>query len=135
MGTVSVYCLIGAQDREDAVHEVNGRLSNHLRREFYDGFEIQQGPGDTQPLDDIPDDCFTKLYAASQSLLQQFREEAEKARRAGDRGGEAVALRRASDLLFENMCAAMPWYNLSSLDFSLPSDKRGWWAVMVDFYY
>jgi hypothetical protein len=105
------------------------------KKEFYDGFEIQEGPGDIQPLPDSYDGYFTPLYAASQSLLQQFREEAEKARKLGDRVGEAGALRRVSDLLYENMCPAMPWFNIESGDFFLPSDKQGWWAVMVEFYY
>jgi hypothetical protein len=135
MGTVGLYCFIGVQDKEDAKHAVNSFLEELLGQAFYDGFEIQDGPGDIQPLSDFYDGYFTPLYAASQSLLQQFREEAEKARKSGDRAGEAGALRRVSDLLYENMCPAMPWFNIEGGDFSMPSDKQGWWAVMVEFYY
>jgi hypothetical protein len=132
MGTVSVYCFIGAQNREDAEHAVNVLLEDTLGREFYDGFDIEENG--TRPLSDISADYLTEVYTRSQDLIQQFRGEAEAAREADDRWGEAVALRRASDLLFENMCPAMPWYNIESYDFSLPPVKQGWWAVMVNFY-
>jgi hypothetical protein len=44
-------------------------------------------------------------------------------------------MRRASDLLYGNMCEDMPWFNIDTADFFLPPDKQGWRAVMVDFYY
>jgi hypothetical protein len=130
-----VYCFIRAQSREIAANVVNVWFERRLDKEFYDGFEVQEGLGDIQPLSNLPDNYFTEIYVASQSLLQQFREEAEEARRLGDRIGEAIALRRVSDLLFENMCPAMPWYNLECMGFSLPSGRKGWQAVMTDFYY
>jgi hypothetical protein len=133
MGTVNVYCFIEAKSREGAVRLVNFRLGDRLGREFYDGFEVQES--EIRLLSDIAADYLTEAYTRSQNSLQQLREEAEKARKAGDRGGEAIALRYASDLLFENMCPAMPWHNIGGGDFSLPSDRRGWWAVMVSFYY
>jgi hypothetical protein len=134
MGTVSAYCFICAQDKEDAKYAVNSFLEDRMGKEFYDGFTIQDGPGDIQLLSNFYDNYFTPLYATSQSLLQQFREEAEKARELEDRVGEAGALRRASDLLYESKCPAMPWFNIEGGDFFLPSDKQGWWAVMVEFY-
>jgi hypothetical protein len=135
METVSVYCFICAKSREIAVNVVNGWLENRRDKEFYAYFTVQEGTGDTQLLSDLPDDYFTEIYTASQSLLRQFRENAEEMRKTGNRRGEARALRCASELLLENICPAMPWYNLESMDFFLPSDRQGWWAVMVDFYY
>jgi hypothetical protein len=43
-------------------------------------------------------------------------------------------MRRASDLLWENMCPDMPWFNLGDYSYYLPEDSGGWWAVMVEFY-
>jgi hypothetical protein len=135
MGTVSVYCFVKAQNQNEARYIVNVRLGDYMRREFYDGFEVQNDTGDIQPLSNIPDDYFTAVYTASQDLLQQLREEAEEARKTGNRVGEARAMRHASGILYEDMCVEMPWFNMEAGDFSLPLDKQGWWAVMTDFYY
>ena len=73
--------------------------------------------------------------------LDRQREEAEKCRATGDREGEGWAMQRAANILLEQFCSSMPWFNKETGDWALPDrdgrlcDKQdNWWAVRVRFH-
>lgn len=43
-------------------------------------------------------------------------------------------LRCASSILFQRFCFDANLYNTEARNFSVPADKTGWWAVMVDMH-
>jgi hypothetical protein len=134
MSVVSVYCFVETEDKKELINRAKSFLENWLGNEFYDGFRVQED-GVLPYLSDLPSDYLEKECSRSQNLIQHLREKAAEMREAEDRLGEARAMRRASDLLYENLCPDMPWFNIESADFSIPSDPLRWGAVMVDFYY
>jgi hypothetical protein len=136
MATVSVYCFVAAGDKEEAARIVGVEIEERCEREFYEDWEVLEDG--VRPLSALSDDYLTEEYSHSQDMIQRFREEGEQARKKGNRLAEACAARRLSDLLCENMCPDMPWFNFEGYDFSLPSGPPGigqWFAVMVEFYY
>jgi hypothetical protein len=128
---------VGADDKKDAAYAVESRLADWMGREFYyDGYLVRDD--NVTLLTELAKTDRLLGYTRTQSKIQLLREEAVREQRLQNALGEARALRRASDLLFENMCIDMPWYNIDYGDFTVPSEppKSGkWWAVMVDFYY
>jgi hypothetical protein len=132
VSVVSVFCFFTADSREEAVRRAGRIIGDRCGNEFYDSYEVQKEP--VRKVSELSSACLTEKYTRCQDLLQQYREAAGSCRKAGDSVGEARAMRRASDLLYENVCPDMPWYNFEDMCYVLPSGA-GWWAVMVDFHY
>jgi hypothetical protein len=132
MPVVSVYCFAETEDKKELIHRVNFFLEGRLGNEFYDGYTVRED--NVRPLSDLFSDYLTKGYSRCRNLTRRLRKEALEMREAGNRLAEARAMRRASDLLYENLCPDMPWFNIECVDFSVPSEPSQWGAVMADFH-
>jgi hypothetical protein len=132
MGTASVYCFIRADDEKDAARRAANEISGY-DWPFWHDYTVLKST--IVRFISLSKDRWHTGRETRELRERLLREHAEEKRKSGDRRGEALTLRRISDLLFENMCPIMPWYNLEEMSFSLPDKDNRWWAVMVDFYY
>jgi hypothetical protein len=132
MALASVYCFVTGDSREAAISRT-GMLLSSCNGEFYDGYQVRET--DVQLLADLSSGYLAERRTRHRILLRKYRKRIKEAWKTGNCYSEAYAMRRASDLLYENMCVDMPWFNLEQADFFVPSSKVvKWWAVMVDFY-
>jgi hypothetical protein len=130
---VFCYCFTEAADKDAAIANVETFCTDCGEREFFDA--IQPDEEQTKPLEDVPEDELAKLYDESRKVIRSNRKAARAAAKAGDTITEAYASRKLSDLLWANMCPDMPYFNIDDYSYDLPDDKKGWWAVMVNFHY
>jgi hypothetical protein len=139
MAHIYRYLFIAAENKQDAMGEVESDLEEWRGREFYDDFDIVEG--ETKLVSGIPDEFIKEKLACAEDLLRCKREESEAERGAGTREGEGRALLAAGEILCEFFCEEMPWFNTNRWSWSVPRERGGdmrpgdeWWAVMVKFY-
>jgi hypothetical protein len=133
MAYVSVLCFTKAESEEAAIRNVEVFCEEHSGKEFYDDWAAGKC---ALPLERVADGYLNHALILSGNVLQSCREEAEAARKDGNKQAEAYAMRRASDILFENLCSDMPYFNIDEYGYSLPDkdNRAGWWSVGVDFH-
>jgi hypothetical protein len=133
------YLFIAAENKQDAMGDVESELEERQKGEFYKHFDIVED--ETKPVSEIPDEFIKEKLGCVEDLLRRKREEAGAERVAGNREGEGHALLTAAEILCEFFCEEMPWFNTNRWSWSVPRERGvdmrpgdEWWAVMVKFY-
>ena len=138
---IGVYIFTAAENADDAWYQVESWLEDNLGREFYSKFDVEQD--NIQAVLDMEATYFDSQRSHVEGTLRSQRKDAETANVKGDRNREGTALKVISNILLENMCPSMPWFNSETYDWQVPNndDEKHltgndcWYAVMVKFYY
>jgi hypothetical protein len=138
MTHVDKYLFVIAEDKEDAIAEIEGLLNEWREKEFYVDYEIIED--ETKPVSGMPREFISGELDRVRDLLLSGRRKAEEERKAGNREEEGRALRTVSDILCEFFCEEMPWFNIEQWSWRVPEEREGrvkpgnaWWAVKVNF--
>jgi len=129
------YLFFIAEDsKEDAIASVESWLDEYLSREFYYRFSVTGNVYDMSYLTKTFVENSLRLVE-SRLDIQRIRE--EEARVKGDREAEGIAACVVGDILCERLCEDMPWYNLDTMDWSVPDGVdnigRSYYVVEVEF--
>jgi hypothetical protein len=137
---ISVYVFTVARDEDDAARRVENRLEDFCGREFFDGFEVRKDS--VVSVWSLVPEYVTARLKALDVLLRRRRKEAAGLAESGDKFQEGHALNRVGDILCEQMCEDMPWFNMEDWNWEIPgpvdiskNPGEDWYAVMTDFRY
>ena len=135
---VSIITL--ADDAEGAKLEVSIWLHDYANREFFD-YGILAGPVQVSMVKDIVNKLERLKAEVFQGKLPAIMMEIEQSKAVGDRPGEGYHHIRYGQILCEQCCYEMPFFNITDNDWSIPTEVPGdaagkdWYAVRVDLHY
>lgn len=120
------YFMVDAEDGESALYTVELFLDEWVGRDFFDGYEID--PQAVQ-VKDLPVffimEQLEKSAEKRKSLIREINDEWTGC----DKRQLGWLYQRVGELLLENLCADMPYYNINTGDFTIPKGTA--WAVKV----
>jgi hypothetical protein len=137
---LSVYVFTLAEDFEDAEGRVHRWVDECDGKEFFDYAEIEC-PGASVLLEEIPVHELRDVWGGTAQRLSMVEAEIARCKASGDRKKEGLLHFRYGDILMENPCSDMPFFNMEDWDWSVPNKVPGasagkkWYAVKVDFHY
>jgi len=131
MSGMSVYFIIEAGDKEEALYDVGNWLEEHMDREFYERYKIS--PTDVKQVSEFEPGYFESLLRECEGRAEGCRKEIEKHRTQNDPWNEGCAHKSLSDILMRSFSEEMPYWNLVTNSWDLPKNEDDW-AVMVTLY-
>jgi hypothetical protein len=138
MSHVEKYCFIRGEGIEDAVRRAQNAL-DEMRScgKFHDYEIVNDGTGNVvKPVKDIPLSTWKDLRSKQEDLLEDLRDKIAKRTLDTNIFVEARLYRMASDLIYEDICAGMPYYDLEDGCYYVPTNRaEPRWAVLVRFYF
>jgi hypothetical protein len=128
------YVFVEADTAESATNWVRIRLEE-LRYEFYDGFNVD--PDRTVRVKDLPRDVIDRAACNVQKEADLIKEQIDVFKPDGNKDMLGWLHIRYGEILQEELCRDMPYFNIECWDWSVPEDRneaRPWFAVHVTFY-
>jgi hypothetical protein len=140
MSHLSVYIITLADDAEDAKSKaINWMEDYYANREFFD-YGVLEKPETVHLVKDITLEL-EKLKVDAFQPLPDIEKQIERCKAEKNRISEGYYHIRYGNILSEECCSDMPFFNISEWDWSIPTevpedaDGRDWYAVMVDLHY
>lgn len=133
MARISVYFITKAEDREEACANVESWLEDFIGREFYDGFTVVKE--DVRRCGEFNRDFMDALKQRKQQKLQEvyrYEKLVEQWKAEGNVYQAGYCYVCLGRILMEALCEDMPFYNLSTQDWTEPDQYD--WAVMVTLH-
>ena len=131
MSGMSVYFIIKAEGKDEALYEVENWLEERMDREFYGRYKVS--PVDIKRIFEFEPGYFESLLRECEGRAEDCRNEIEKYRTQNDPWNEGCAHKNLGDILMKSFSESMPYWNLVTESWDLPKDKNDW-AVMVTLY-
>ena len=131
MSGMDVYFIIKAEDKEEALYDVEYWLEEHMDEEFYGRYKIS--PTDVKQVSEFEPGFFERLLRECEERATECRKDIEKYRTQNDRWNEGCAHKSLSNILMKSFSENMPYWNLVTDNWDLPKNKD-YWAVTVTLY-
>jgi hypothetical protein len=136
---LSVYIFAKAKTVIGAKERVRGWLIKHVGREFFRLAHIEEAGA--KLLEDVPVHELNDAWQSTQQQLPVVEADIARCKVSGDRDTEGYSHIRYGNILRENFCFDMPYFNVENGDWSVPNKVSAqdtgvnWYAVMVNFNY
>jgi hypothetical protein len=131
MSTTKIYFLTEAEDIDQAEHNVSAYLDTE---NFFDSFSILPESSGL-----LSENCeaLTKFIGNRdwRKNADDFLNLAERYKAAGYLDQYGYHLINAGQLYSQNLMTDTLVYNISTTDYSIPLDDKGWWLIAVHFHY
>jgi hypothetical protein len=137
--SLQAYVFTLAESFDDADGRVHSWIDECDGREFFDYAELVC-PGASVLLEEIPVNELRGAWDETEQRLSTIAAEISQSKASGDRKKEGFLHFRYGNILMENPCSDMPFFNMEDWDWSVPnkvpraSAGKKWYAVKVDFY-
>ena len=131
MSTTKIYFLTEAEDIDQAEHNVSAYLDTE---HFFDSFSILS---ELSGLLSENREALTKFIGNWdwRKNADDFLNLAERYKAAGYLDKYGYHLINAGQLYSQNLMTDTLVYNISTTDYSIPVDDKGWWLIPVRFHY
>jgi len=131
MSTTKIYFLTEAEDIDQAEHNVSAYLDTE---NFFDSFSILP---ESSGLLSENREALTKFIGNWdwRKNADDFLNLAERYKAAGYLDQYGYHLINAGQLYSQNLMTDTLVYNISTTDYSIPLDDKGWWLIAVHFHY
>ena len=131
MSNTTIYFLTEAEDIDQAEHNVSAYLDTE---NFFDSFSILP---ESSGLLSENREALTKFIGNWdwRKNADDFLNLAERYKAAGYLDQYGYHLINAGQLYSQNLMTDTLVYNISTTDYSIPLDDKGWWLIAVHFHY
>ena len=132
---VFVYLLTLSESAEDAKSDVRIWLDEHSGLEFFDYGDIYE-PEKVVHASDIRKEL-EHAKAETENILADIQNHIGKSKKSGDRKMEGYYYKCYGNVLMENCCQDMPFFNITDWSWGIPTEAEGsdWYAVSVNLHY
>jgi hypothetical protein len=133
------YVFTLADNAEDAKWKVERWMEENEGNEFYD-FADFEDPSTPLLIGDVPVHELKEAWERVEKQLPIIEGDIARYKASGDRLMEGYSHIRYGNILNENLCSDMPYFNMEDWDWSVPNKTIGregslWYAVEVVFHY
>jgi len=137
---IHTYFITLAENKEDAESNVVNWIDDHYDKEFYDYGGLDEGET-TFLLQDVLNTLKESRDYTENVILPAVIEDMEHYKETGNRSLEGYSHIRYGNILSEDFCADMPYFNIDDWYWTIPSEvpkeAEGcqWYAIKVDLHY
>ena len=133
MSEMNVYFIIEAEDKKEAVYEIENWLEDYMDRcSFYRWYKISDAG--VKRISKFKPGYFESLLRKCEKSAEGYRDEINKYRTQNDPWNEGCAHKSLSNILMRAFNKNMPYWNLTTDSWDLPLNQNDW-AVLVTLYY
>jgi hypothetical protein len=136
------YFITLAEDADDAKSTVDSWIGEQFEKSFFDYGCLEESEDKIVfPVSEVLEQLEKSRNCTEKEILPEVEKDIEKYKADGNRIMLGYSHVRYGNILQENFCADMPYFNIYNWDWAIPTgvpeDENGnnWYAVRVDLHY